>query len=642
VPDRNIATTLDAGTVLSDKYVVEAKLGGGGMGQVFRARQRPIDRTVAIKLLHPKYVADAEVQERFLREAQTASQLTHPNTITIYDFGRAGDDLYFIAMEYVDGQPLADLIREHGTLPLDRAGPILIQIAQSLGEAHRKGIIHRDLKPDNVMISTGADGNDQAKVLDFGIAKLTDQNVGLTQTGSVFGTPGYMSPEQARGDEVDSSADFYALTCTLYECLTGELPYKGSSALETMMKHQSDDIPTLGPEFPNELNQFLARGMAKDPRQRLRAADDYIAAFMGCFVDRDPSNRPDSDPDISSSFSTPPGPGRPVESSEFNQNPSAQPRDSDNSGSKTRSSQIPNVVGDQPTREADSLEQSAPDDLAFETTGKQHETPSPASDRDSDSVAGESYTSSPPNDTGPAQNKTPEQTDPTDSNTAASRVSDSHPSDESDSAETNLTTTAPALLVLGVAALLGVGFAVGSVLSTDSPESDEIAAPSSDDDNANPSAKSTASIEITSEPEGAIVSIDGRQLGTTPLETSLDTDEPFDVELNKPGYETESLDDIKPADYVSDPVFVDLDRKTLQLQVTSPVDGATLTVNGTSFGKFPADRTRTIDVPWPDESLFLRLDPPGFEPFIDNIPAANLENPVELQPSRADLVKKQQ
>lgn len=612
------------------------------MGQVFRARQRPIDRTVAIKLLHPKYVADAEVQERFLREAQTASQLTHPNTITIYDFGRAGDDLYFIAMEYVDGQPLADLIREHGTLPLDRAGPILIQIAQSLGEAHRKGIIHRDLKPDNVMISTGADGNDQAKVLDFGIAKLTDQNVGLTQTGSVFGTPGYMSPEQARGDEVDSSADFYALTCTLYECLTGELPYKGSSALETMMKHQSDDIPTLGPEFPDELDQFFERGMAKDPRQRLRTADDYIAAFMGCFVDREPSEQPDSDPDISSSFSTPSGPGRPVESSEFNQDFTPQSRDSDISASKTRSSQIPNVVGDEPTREADSLEQSARDNLAYETTGKQQTTPSPAQDPDNDSVAGESYTSSPPNDPGPEQSEPPQQRDPTDANTAPTRASDSHTSDQSQGDQPNLTTTAPALLVLGVAALLGVGFAVGSVLSTGSPENGETAASSSDDDNANPSANSTTPIEITSEPEGAIVSIDGRQLGTTPVEASLEADESFDIKLNKPGYESASIDNVQPTDYASAPVFLDLDRKTLQLQVTSPVDGATLTVNGTSFGKFPADRTRTIDVPWPDESLSLRLDPPGFEPFVDNIPAADLENPIELQPSRADLVKKQQ
>ncbi len=636
MPNRNIATTLNPGTVLSDKYVIESKLGGGGMGQVFRARQRPIDRTVAIKLLHPKYVADAEVQERFLREAQTASQLAHPNTITIYDFGRAGDDLYFIAMEFVEGEPLADLIREHGTLPLDRAGPIVLQIAQSLGEAHRKSIIHRDLKPDNVMISTGADGNDQAKVLDFGIAKLTDQNVGLTQTGSVFGTPGYMSPEQARGDEVDSSADFYALTCTLYECLTGELPYKGSSALETMMKHQSDDIPTLGPDFPDELNQFLKRGMAKNPRHRLRSADDYIAAFMGCFVDRQDSSQPDRDPDISSSFSTPSGPGRPVESSEFQQDPTPLPDDSTPPRSKTRSSQLPNVVDDQPTREADSLEQSAPDDLAFETTNKQKDTPSPASDRDSNSTSGTSHTSSPP------ERETPDPNNSAGSASTSPSSSDSRAIDESQTDKPNLTTTAPALLVLGVAALLGVGFAVGSVLSSDSPESDEIASSNSGDDEATPPADSTTSIKITSEPEGAIVSIDGRQLGTTPVETSLDNDEPFDVELSKPGYETKSLDGIDPAEYATAPVFVDLTRKTLQIQVTSPVDGATLTVNGTSFGKFPADRTRTIDVPWPKETLSLQLDPPGFEAFVNNIPTADLESPVEVQPSRADLVKEEQ
>ncbi len=280
---------LEDGTVLDGKYVVQSKLGEGSMGAVYIAQQEPIRRPVAVKVLHPRFVSNEEVRSRFLREAQTASQLSHPNTVTIFDFGYAGENLHYIVMEYIEGETLEGLIDREGPLSLARTAPIIVQIAQSLGEAHRKSIIHRDLKPANVLIQDVGSDNERVKVLDFGIAKLTNRTQGLTEMGAVFGTPGYIAPEQAKGadvgKEVDHTCDFYALTCSLFEALMGRVPYRGNSPVEIMMKHQTEPIPRLAPEFPDTLDAFLRTGMAKEPVDRPQSADDYLAAFLGSFVE---------------------------------------------------------------------------------------------------------------------------------------------------------------------------------------------------------------------------------------------------------------------------------------------------------------------------------------------------------------------
>lgn len=289
---------LEEGTVLDGKYVIQNKLGEGSMGAVYTARQEPIRRRVAIKVLHPRFVSNEEIRSRFLGEARAASQLSHPNTITIFDFGYAGEDLHYIVMEYVEGDTFEHVIDREGPLSLGRTAPIIVQIAQSLGEAHRKNIIHRDLKPANVLLQNVGSDNERVKVLDFGIAKLTNRNQALTEMGAVFGTPGYIAPEQAKGaevgTEVDHTCDFYALTCCLFEALMGRVPYRGNSPVEIMMKHQTEPIPRLDAEFPDSLDAFLRKGMAKEPSERPQSADDYIAAFLGSFVEEFRGDSPGS------------------------------------------------------------------------------------------------------------------------------------------------------------------------------------------------------------------------------------------------------------------------------------------------------------------------------------------------------------
>lgn len=600
------------------------------MGQVFKAEQRPIRRDVALKLLHPKYIADEEVQERFLLEAQTASQLRHPNTITVYDFGNTNDDLYYIAMEYVEGEPLASLIHSEGPLPLARVGPIVIQIAQSLGEAHRKGIIHRDLKPDNVMVSKTRDGNDRAKVLDFGIAKLTNQNVGLTQTGSVFGTPGYMSPEQARGDEVDPSSDFYALTCVLYEALTGELPYKGGSALETMMKHQSDDIPSLGPGFPPELDDFLRQGLAKSPGNRLSSADDFIAAFLGCFVDN-PAVSDSLSQELASqsgNFDREQFDSGPNRSAETPETRSTQPEALDSGEPKDVPSNADGSPTDsQQTREADSLPSAAASDSEFatQTTATQRRTSVP-SDRQRSTPDGEAIGSAAESTTSSTTSSNQESHDEERSGPTA------HPKAESKNYSPTTTDRhqqnagSSVMTILGIVGLVGVSLAVGSLLSGGEPSEEGTAA-------------ETAQLEIASEPSGATVSVDGRRMGATPLQANVPTDEPFDVTLSQEGFEAKTYDDIQYDNQSNDRLFAELSPKILKVRVSAPVDGTEVVINDISFGKLPANRTRSFDVSWPTDALRIRLNPPGYEPYLDNIPAETVESPVEVTPKKADLVR---
>ena len=214
------------GKLLDGKYRLDAYLSQGGMGAVYKATHVMLDKTVVVKLIKPELVTSAEIVRRFQREARAASNLNHPNIVSVYDLGQTDDGTLYIAMEFIDGPSLKDVIRKTGPMPVARIKAILLQVATALGEAHNHNIIHRDLKPHNVMLSKGPGGVEVAKLLDFGIAKtFEDGSTQLTQTGFAIGTPQYMAPEQAAGKDVTPQSDLYSLGVILYEMLTGEVPF---------------------------------------------------------------------------------------------------------------------------------------------------------------------------------------------------------------------------------------------------------------------------------------------------------------------------------------------------------------------------------------------------------------------------------
>ena len=265
------------GRTLENRYRLEEIIGVGGMGTVFRAQRLLIGDAAAIKVLHPTLLQDAEAAPRFHREAQTAARLKHPNAIAIYDFAATGG-LYFIVMEFFAGRSLGALIKEQPAgLPLPLAITITVQVCAALEEAHRQGIVHRDIKPDNILVQESAAGL-QVKVLDFGIAKLRDQTSNLTRTGSVMGTPQYMSPEQCLGEELDGCSDIYSLAIALYEMLTGRVPFHAPS-LAAVIGQQVHKAPpplrTHNPAVPPALETAVLRALAKNPAERPATAGHF-------------------------------------------------------------------------------------------------------------------------------------------------------------------------------------------------------------------------------------------------------------------------------------------------------------------------------------------------------------------------------
>ena len=255
------------------RYVIKRKLGSGGMADVYLAEDQELGRRVALKLLNERHAADEQFVERFRREAQSAAGLNHPNIVSIFDRGRA-EGTYYIAMEYLDGRTLKELLVRNGPTPIPIAIDYARQILGALAFAHRNGIIHRDIKPHNIVV--GADG--RLKVTDFGIARSGASQ--MTEAGSIVGTAQYLSPEQARGAPVDPRSDLYSLGIVLYEMLTGKVPFTGDTPVEIAMKHLSQ-IPeppsTLRPEVPHDLDAVVMRALAKDPDQRYGSAEEMDA-----------------------------------------------------------------------------------------------------------------------------------------------------------------------------------------------------------------------------------------------------------------------------------------------------------------------------------------------------------------------------
>jgi eukaryotic-like serine/threonine-protein kinase len=260
-------------SVFDGRYRIIRKLGAGGMANVYLAEDQELGRRVAIKILDDRHAADDSFIERFRREAKNAAGLSHPNIVSIYDRGEA-EGTYYIAMEYLSGRSLKELISSRGPTPVRIAIEYTRQILAAIGYAHRNGIVHRDIKPHNVVVD--ADG--RLKVTDFGIARSGASQ--MTEVGSIIGTAQYLSPEQARGAPVDQRSDVYSVGVVLYEMLTGKVPFNGDTPLEIAMKHLSEvPVPPseLRPEVPDDLDLIVLRALAKDPDDRYQTADEMDA-----------------------------------------------------------------------------------------------------------------------------------------------------------------------------------------------------------------------------------------------------------------------------------------------------------------------------------------------------------------------------
>jgi len=289
-------SALAPGTTVAG-YRIEALIGRGGMGAVYRADEEGLGRKVALKVIAPELASDERFRERFLRESRIAASLDHPHVIPIY---QAGDDdgLLYLAMRYVEGYDLAKLIAEHGALDPKRTVDLLSQIAEALDAAHEKGLVHRDVKPSNVLIAEAA-GKEHCYLGDFGLTKRTGSLSGVSVAGEIVGTLEYVAPEQITGDALDERADVYSLGCVLYECLTGQSPFPRATDVALLWAHVHEE-PTppsqARAELPKELDTVMARALAKEPGRRYRSAGELLAATRSALrlVDAPPAEKPHS------------------------------------------------------------------------------------------------------------------------------------------------------------------------------------------------------------------------------------------------------------------------------------------------------------------------------------------------------------
>ncbi len=257
------------GTTVAGRYLIEDVIGEGGMATVYRAKHRVSDRHVAIKIMNPTLAKNSVIQERFRREAKAAQKIAHPNIIEILEQGETGEGSLYLVMELLEGETLADVV-EHGRVPLERTLRILIQVARALARAHDLEVIHRDLKPENIFLARMPDGSEIVKLLDFGIARSM-QDVRLTGSGEVFGTPQYMAPERITSTEAGPAADLYALGIMAFEMLAGRLPFQAHDVATWFLKHMKEAPPSVrqfDPDLPEALDELVHELLAKDPSDR--------------------------------------------------------------------------------------------------------------------------------------------------------------------------------------------------------------------------------------------------------------------------------------------------------------------------------------------------------------------------------------
>ncbi|MDG1479374.1 MAG: protein kinase [Myxococcota bacterium] len=286
---------MQANSLIANRYQIERRIARGGQASVYLARQVPLDRKVALKILTPPPGSDDEevrtFQERFLLEARTLATLDHPNIVTVYDYGQIEPGHFYIAMEFVEGRRFSELLRE-GAMAPERTIRLIGQVCGALSYAHQRKVIHRDIKNSNVLIRVDHHGHEQVKVVDFGIAKLMEDDPSLTLTGVVMGSPHFMAPEQARGSEIDHRVDIYAVGVLLYCGLAGRYPFNGSSSREIVSAHLSQEVPTFSDVNPDltlhpTLEGTVRRCLAKEPEARFQDVDTLLTALTPFLADTD-------------------------------------------------------------------------------------------------------------------------------------------------------------------------------------------------------------------------------------------------------------------------------------------------------------------------------------------------------------------
>ncbi|RLC67291.1 MAG: hypothetical protein DRI48_02690 [Chloroflexi bacterium] len=275
-----------AGTRLGEYQIVE-QVGRGATSTIYKAFQPKLNRYVAIKVLRPFFADEEAFRERFVREAQAVAQLDHPNILPIYDFDQHGDFVYLV-MQYVDSGSLADVMGQ--PMPLTCVLEIVEQIGRALSYAHDRGIVHRDVKPGNILLGV----DNWVLLTDFGLVKILEDPKSLTQSGVGMGTPNYMSPEQVRGDPVDRRADVYALGATVYQMVTGHVPFEGESGMAVALKHLNEPLApprTLNPDLPPDVDRVIVKALAKDRNLRYETVEEFVSALRDA-VAGTPSDRP--------------------------------------------------------------------------------------------------------------------------------------------------------------------------------------------------------------------------------------------------------------------------------------------------------------------------------------------------------------
>jgi hypothetical protein len=280
----NVSNDPFVGKVIDGRYEIQQRVGEGGMGVVYRARQMSIDRIIALKMLNQQMQGDQTWVQRFYNEAKACSRLQHPNTIRMFDFGQTQDGRLFMTMEFLDGQSLRDAL-QRGALAAHRVVKVLIQCCASLAEAHSIGIIHRDIKPDNVFLLNMAGSPDFVKLLDFSVAKLLEGDRMKTQAGVVFGTPQYMSPEQGRGLPLDARSDLYALGILAYEMLVGTVPYNDENPMIVIQMQRDAPVPPMPNTIPYSVQMVVRRALEKDPARRYQSAGEMMTHCQQVFAE---------------------------------------------------------------------------------------------------------------------------------------------------------------------------------------------------------------------------------------------------------------------------------------------------------------------------------------------------------------------
>ncbi len=660
-----VEPNLSPGTILDGKYVVQQQIGAGGMGRVYVAIQKPFNRKLVIKVMHPDHAEHDVLVQRFAQEAQAISRLSHPNTVTVFDFGRTDAGVLYIVMEYVEGIPLGDMIRETGALPLEDAVAFTAQVAQALGEAHHLGIVHRDLKPDNIMVVRSSGSEPFVKVLDFGIAKLVEHDQELTQAGSIVGTPAYMAPEQARNDDVDARTDLYALGCCLYEMLTGGRPYPKETPVAVLLSHQNEPIPHLPEdEFGCALNDFLKSALAKSPEDRPADASEFVARMMRCFMDSEQHANPAPASQNRTRISermrildaqTP----RPGQAQQF-----SRIRTTDGRGANRESSPSlprPKRRSSSDGRDSSSISVPAPDQIG---STQQSGAPAPAGNtrpdsnrrtdtRDSSPPApargsspsvdnSQNTVSSDPNavapeyfddtdsgriDSSPDRQRPQRQVSRQDNSTAPDSVSDADSShsdvdehastapkldDDADDRSSDTDTAAatessttpgqqPSPPASSTPSRLWPIVAGAAALIAVGAVSSMLVFGSGDE------SPQSAVIELNSDPEEATVYIDDVPIGRAPIEHQTDQSSIESVRFERSGFETKEFDDVEVRPNQDNRLFAELQSTNATLRVVTDVEGADVIVDDRVVGQTTDGDSDSFGVEYSDADLEVRI-----------------------------------